>query len=109
MAQSLGVRVVHYDSRHVANPYPKGELPWQVYHTVRNAIFRACRSMGRREQWLNAQFDTIRTWTARYGMEDWPIGDEPCEYFIVDDQYGHEQYLYMENLRHRATLALLAG
>jgi hypothetical protein len=30
MATSLGIKVIHYDCEHIANPYPKGELPWQA-------------------------------------------------------------------------------
>jgi hypothetical protein len=43
-----------------------------------------------------------------YGMEGWPLGDDPCDYFLVDDQYNHEQYLYLEiYATERLSLSLL--
>jgi hypothetical protein len=26
-----------------------------------------------------------------YGLDGWELGDNPCDYFIVDDQYNHER------------------
>lgn len=96
MAPPLNVKVVHYDTNHVANPYPEGELPWQVYHTVRNAVFQACRRHGPTGAMGECPISYDQNIDDPYGMEGWQIGDDPCEYFIVDDQYNHEQYLYME-------------
>lgn len=41
---SLKVKAITRDR--VPNDYPGGELPWQIYHTVRNALVRTCRRFG---------------------------------------------------------------
>src|SRR5262249_23044366 len=77
---------------HVRNPYPDGQLPWQVYHTTRNAVVRTCRRHGATgplgERPLSLDYLN--------SAEAWEPGDDKPIYWIVDDQYNHEMYLYME-------------
>jgi hypothetical protein len=40
------LRVVPFTRDRVPNGYPGGDLPWQVYHTVRNAVVQTCRRYG---------------------------------------------------------------
>jgi hypothetical protein len=31
---------------------------------------------------------------------DWPLGDrDPLDFFVVDDQFNHERYIYVEIVR----------
>jgi hypothetical protein len=40
------LKIVPFTRDRVPNDYPGGELPWQVYYTVRNALVQTCRKFG---------------------------------------------------------------
>jgi hypothetical protein len=84
--------VEHYTADRIPNPYPGGELPWQIYHTVRNAVVRTCRRHGPTGPLGERPLDQAYVQSAK----QWELGDEDPVYWIVDDQYNHEMYLYME-------------
>jgi hypothetical protein len=103
MARLADLSVKHYESDRVPNPYPGGDLPWHVYHRVRNAVVRTCRRygptgpMGERKlgNWFSRTFlgfgqDAIQM------LDTWESGDDNPIYWVVDDQYNHERYLYMD-------------
>jgi hypothetical protein len=84
--------IEHYTAARIPNPYPEGELPWQIYHAVRNSVLRCCRRFGTAgpmgERPITADADT---------PDSWPLGDpEPTDFFVVDDQLNHERYIYVE-------------
>jgi hypothetical protein len=85
--------VEHYTADRVDNPNPRGETPWHVYHTVRNAMVRCCRKHGPVGPLGVLPFDAKRP---QFEVEAWERGDEQPVYWIVDDQYNDEMYLYME-------------
>jgi hypothetical protein len=93
------LKVVPFTHRRVPNPYPGGELPWQVYHTVRNAIVRACRKHGPTgpmgEVRITAGADSVGDQRIE-DPESWEPGDRDPTYYIIDDQYNDERYLYTE-------------
>ena len=93
MKELKHLKVVRFTLRRIPNPYPDGELPWQVYHTVRNAIVRTCRLHGPTGPMGECKIEEDREFP---DIGTWPRGDEPPIYFIVDDQYNHERYLYAE-------------
>lgn len=83
--------IQHYRRERIPNPYPPGDLPWQIYHIVRNDILRVCRQFGTvgpmAECPLTGGLETPDDWPAEPG--------DRSDYYIVDDQYNHERYLYM--------------
>jgi hypothetical protein len=40
------LKVVPFNRDRVPNDYPGGDLPWQMYHSVRNALVKTCRKYG---------------------------------------------------------------
>jgi hypothetical protein len=86
------IPVVHYAVERIPNPSPGG-LPWQVYHSVRNAVVRTCREFGPTGPMGECP---IVVGPDRPPVRDWPPGDDPCDFFVVDDQYNDERYIYME-------------
>ncbi|MBI3466578.1 MAG: hypothetical protein HY000_26490 [Planctomycetes bacterium] len=90
--------IEHYTDDRIPNPYPDGSLPWQVYQAVRNAIVRTCRKHGPTGPMGECPLDApVRS---PYGLRGaWPLGDDPCVFFVVDDQYNDERYIYLEVCR----------
>lgn len=100
MAKSLdALKVRSFTSNRVPNDYPGGDLPWQTYHSVRNALVQTCRRFG--------STGPLGVLTIVEGAKDltkmlvknsklWEIGDQDPMYFLVDDQMNHERYCYLE-------------
>jgi hypothetical protein len=87
------LKVVRFTLKRIPNPYPGGDLPWQVYHTVRNAIVRTCRLHGPTGPMGECVIEEGRDFP---DINVWERGDKQLGYYIIDDQYNHERYLYME-------------
>jgi len=93
------VKVVPFSKERVPNNYPGGDLPWQMYHSVRNAVVETCRMYGptgpmgkvRIVQGVEDPYMMLAE-----DMESWEQGDPDPWYFIVSDQYNHERYCYAE-------------
>jgi hypothetical protein len=88
MTRLSKLTVEHFRTRRVPNLY-SGELSWGIYQTVRNAIVRACRSHG--PTGPMGEFPVERK---SADISDWKHGDENPVYWIVDDQYNDEMYIY---------------
>ena len=96
------LKVKRFVSDHVHNPFPGGKLPWQVYHTVRNAIVRTCRRYGPTGPMGELRIDDEVDDAYMHLVENpdsWEDGDPDPFYFILDDQLNHERYLYAELLK----------
>jgi hypothetical protein len=91
MTQLTKISVQHYRTKRVPNPSPTGELPWRQYQTVRNTIVRTCRRHGPTGPLGEFPLDKEDA-----DLIDWEPGDDNPVYYIVDDQYNDEMYLYME-------------
>ena len=89
------MKVIPYSEERVPNPYPKGPLPWQIYHKVRNAVVRTCRRHGPTGPMGECR---ISRWRAAPNIFKWQRGDPDPVYYIIDDQYNDERYLYAELL-----------
>jgi hypothetical protein len=87
------LKVSHFATNRVPNPYPGGQLPWQVYHTVRNAMVRTCRRFGPTGPLGECAIIEGRECL---DVNCWEHGDPSPIYYIIDDQYNDEQYLYAE-------------
>ncbi len=93
------LNVIRFTKERVPNPYPEGELPWQIYQGVRNAIVLACRKHGPTGPMGEVRIvegvdDPYRQLFKQPGF--WERGDpNPC-YYVIPDQYNHERYLYAE-------------
>jgi hypothetical protein len=87
------LKVRQFTNDRVPNPYPGGELPWHVFHTVRNAVVRACRQFGPVGPLGECPIDQGRDGP---DLRAWERGDADPAYFIVDDQPNHERYVYAE-------------
>lgn len=88
-----------YTQDRVPNDYPGGNLPWQTYHTVRNALVQTCRRYG-----PTGPMGVIRIvqdlenplMMLGEDLDFWKLGDPDPAYFILDDQLNHERYCYAE-------------
>ena len=89
------LRVVSYTEERIPNPYPKGSLPWQIYHKVRNAVVRTCRRHGPTGP---MGICPISRWRSAPDILKWESGDPDPVYYVIDDQYNDERYLYAELL-----------
>jgi hypothetical protein len=86
-------KIEHYTAERIPNPYPEGELPWQMYHEVRNAVLRLCRQFGA----AGPMGECPITDATEVPDGEWPLGDpDLLDFFVVDDQYNHERYIYVE-------------
>ena len=109
MGPETRVRVVYYNQKRVPDPLAAiRELPWQEYHAARNRIVRLCRA--------HAPTGPMGECPIRPDREDlpdvmkWGAGDPDPTYFVVDDQWNHERYIYIEILRvDGATLAWITA
>jgi len=93
------LKVVPFTRDHVPNDYPGGELPWQVYHTVRNALVRTCRKYGPTRPMGVSQIVPDVENPMLMLVEDrdfWEHGDPDPMYYIIEDQLNHERYCYAE-------------
>jgi|GEM_PF-5512365 len=100
MATSLeSLKVKSFTSTHVLNHYPGGELPWQVYHSVRNALVTTCRRYGPTgPMGVTKIMEGVANPYMMLAEDDdfWEPGDPDPEYFILDSQLNHERYCYAE-------------
>lgn len=94
MNSLASLKIVPYKEDHVPNPFPGGDLPWQIYHTVRNAIVRTCRRYG--PTGPMGEVKIIEGAEEPDSGNDWPLGDPNAMYYVIDDQYNDERYLYAE-------------
>jgi hypothetical protein len=95
------LKIVAFTRDHVPNSYPDGHLPWQVYHTVRNALVETCRKYGPTGpmgQVMIVEGDKDPYSRLADDNESWESGDPDPWYYIIDDQYNHERYCYAELL-----------
>ena len=95
------LRVEPYATDRVPNADLTGELTWQAYHGVRNALVTACRRHGPTGPMGVVRLDPDVTNPYRAVMDElgsWDRGDPDPVYWLVPDQYNHERYCYAELL-----------
>jgi hypothetical protein len=95
------LEVVPFAAKRVPKEYPGGDLPWQVYHTVRNAIVATCRRCGPTGPMgavkIVADAEDPYQMLAR-DRDFWERGDQNPANFILDSQLNNERYCYAEIL-----------
>jgi len=91
MTKLHDLAVEHYQSERIPNPYPGGDLSWRQYQAVRNAMVLTCRRHG-----PTGPMGEFPLHKNSADIMDWEPGDSNPVYFIVDDQYNDEMYLFME-------------
>jgi hypothetical protein len=99
MDSHLDLQIIHYDEDRIPNPLPGG-VSWRLYHTVRNAVVRACRTHG-----PTGPRGCLPTGAPDWDKAEakWGKGDRDPVFWVVDDQYNEkEAYLYLEILRPRS-------
>jgi hypothetical protein len=89
------LNIISYTKERIPNPYHKRTLPWQVYHKVRNAVVHTCRRHGPTGP---MGICPISFWRRAPNILKWEHGDPDPLYYIIDDQYNDERYLYAELL-----------
>jgi hypothetical protein len=96
--------VLAFTEDHVSNPYPEGELPWQVYQSVRNSIVEVCRRFGTTGPMglVKIVDDVSDPYVNAIEPGFWELGDEDPAYYVIDDQYNSERYCYAELYRQDA-------
>jgi hypothetical protein len=93
------LKVVSFTKDRIPNPYPGGELPWQMYHSVRNDLVRVCRRYGPTGPMGEVKIDVDVDDPYRQIARDhdfWESGDPNPTYYIISDQYNDERYCYAE-------------
>ncbi len=93
------LKVVRFTRERVPNDYPGGDLPWQMYHSVRNALVETCRTYGPTGPMGVVKIVPDVKHLDKMLVEDfdlWESGDPDPWYYIIDDQYNHERYCYAE-------------
>jgi hypothetical protein len=93
------LKVVPFTPDRVPNPYPGGRLLWQAYHTVRNALVRACREHGPTGPLGEVVITPEVADPYRKALDDpefWERGDPDPHYYLIEDQLNHERYCYAE-------------
>ena len=87
--------IEHYTAERVANPNPAGPHPWQVHYTVWNAVIGACRRHGTVGPFLERP---ITDNPDVNDIDDWPLGAGPegSDYWVIDDWWNTERYVYLE-------------
>ncbi|MDX1962912.1 MAG: hypothetical protein SFX18_07155 [Pirellulales bacterium] len=93
------LKVKPFTQDRIPNDYPGGKLPWQTYHTVRNALVQTCRRFG-----PTGSLGVVKiAWDVKdvylMAMQDknfWEHGDKNPMYYLLEDQYNNEQYCYIE-------------
>ena len=93
------LKIVPFSQDRVPNDFPGGDLPWQMYHTVRNALVETCRIHGPTGPMgvVNIEPDVNNPYIMlAEDLEFWEDGDPDPWYFIIDDQYNDERYCYAE-------------
>ncbi|WP_439627405.1 hypothetical protein [Gemmata sp.] len=93
--------VVPFAAKRIPNEYPGGDLPWQVYHTVRNAIVATCRRCGPTGPMgvVKIVADAVDPYLMlAHDPNFWERGDQGPTYYILDDQPNSERYCYAELL-----------
>lgn len=100
MAKGLdSLKVKVFMRARVPNDYPGGKLPWQTYHTVRNALVQTCRRFGPTGPMgvikIAEDVENPLMMLAK-DRDFWERGDPSPAYYIRDDQLNHERYCYAE-------------
>ncbi len=99
MKELASLKVVSFTRHHVPNAHPDGDLSWQTYHTVRNAVVRTCQRYGPTGPMGIIKIDPGAASLFPMLAEDpeaWEPGAPDPMYFVLDDQHNHERYLYAE-------------
>ena len=100
MATGLdALAVVPFTRARVTEADPGGELPWQVYHAVRNALVETCRRFGPTGPMgvVTVTPDVQNPYHAALQDDSfWEPGDADPAYYLIPDQYNHERYCYAE-------------
>jgi hypothetical protein len=92
--------VKRYRAERIANPCPSGDVSFNLFHTVRNAVVRACQRHG-----TVGPLGVFRFWRRDRPLKDWRAqfravwedGADDPDFWVIDDQYNSlELYQYME-------------
>jgi hypothetical protein len=93
------LKVVRFTEERSPNDCPGGNPPWQVYHTVRNAVVRVCREYGPTGPMGEVKIveDVADPYMQLAEDQDfWERGDLDPSYYIIPDQLNQERYLHAE-------------
>lgn len=100
MAKGLdSLKVKAFTRDRIPNDDPGGEVPWQIYHGVRNALVQTCRRYGPTGPMGVVTIAPDVADPSRELANDpsfWERGDPDPAYYIIPDQYNHERYCYAE-------------
>ena len=94
---SGALSVIHYTDERIPNPAPGGNLAWQEYQTARNVLLRCCLRFGT----VGPMLECPITDAAEPPFEDWAVATPSCDcdYYLIDDQWNDEKYIYIEFCR----------
>jgi hypothetical protein len=90
---NTSITIEHYTAERLPNPFRGGNLPWQTYQSARNRIVQACRRFGG----VGPMGECPIRDSEAPSLDDWPLGDpDPVDFYVVDDQFNDECYIYIE-------------
>ena len=88
-----GIRVVHFADERITDPLGvREELTWQVYHAARNHLLEICEKHGTAGPMGKRPVDVDK----ETSDDRWHISAKAPDFYIIDDQYNSERYLYLE-------------
>lgn len=92
------LQIVPFTDEDLSIPYPDGDLPWQVYQSVRNAVVSASREFGPTGPMgeVTIDWNVDDPYLNAIAPDFWPLGDSKPTYYVIDDQYNDDQYCYVE-------------
>lgn len=96
--------IEHYSAERVPDPDPAGPHTWQVHYTVWNAVVGVCRRHGKVGPFLERPITDNPDVNS---FDDWPtgFGPEESDYWVIDDWWDSDRYVYLELPNPRAFTA----
>ena len=90
------LKVEAFTAKRVRNEHPGGKMTWQTFHTVRNAVVRACRRFGptgpRGEVETDLQVIDIDS-HAVDNPDIWPPGDANPKYRVGEKAIDNDRFV----------------
>jgi hypothetical protein len=98
MAELSDLKIEPFTAKRVRNEHPGGKMTWLTFHTVRNAIVRACREFGPTGPMGEIKLDPAVVDLDEQLEEDpdfWQPGDDTPRYLVGDRVIDNERFIHV--------------